>query len=192
VPTIGDPTAGVYDANGVGVTDPSNSQLDWLQLDLAAAQTKKARFVFGHPALVPVVYSNTNPPPGWSEHNGPFHTADLLRVLADGNVTAYAQGHDHVISRRLMDRVVVGQTGILYTRDWFTIINDPLRPYGDPSQWSMQGPGKAWQEDTGTVYTNYGSFLIVKVTPVDVTFELYHYTNLTEIQLYDSFVFPTP
>lgn len=185
---VGDSLGGAWDVNGSSVNDPSNSQIDWIRQDLQST-TKPFKFVFGHVALDAIRYSSTNPPPGWSEHNSNFHTIELTQVLADTNVTAYFHGHDHVISRRLLDR----NRATLYTRDWFAIANDPNRPNGTPSQWeSLQGPGRIWQVNAGRVYTNSGSFIITKVSDTNVTFETYYYpTNVSgSTQLYDRFTMP--
>lgn len=177
---IADPAAGVWDYNGA-INDPATSQLDWLKEDLQR-NTRPLVFVFGHVALLTPCYNreppNTYydcpgpPPPGWSEHNSPFHTTELTRLLAEHHVIAYFHGHDHVPSRMLLNR----DRTVAYQRLFWDTHNDPEKPRGKPSLWSgLQGPGKIWQVDTGMVYTRLGTYVLVKLDESSVTFEFYRY-----------------
>ena len=186
---INDTGAGVYDLNGPNAFDPATSQLDWLVADLAGT-AQPLKFVIGHNALVPPVYSYSLAPPYWSEHNDPFHMAQLAQVLADYNVTAYFFGHDHVPSRQLIDRA--GE--VVYARTYWTTENDPGKPFGNPAEWSdLQGPGKVWEIDSGAVYSLSASYTIVHVTDTEVTFDQYRSTtNQPPSVLRDSFTIPIP
>jgi len=175
--------------NGPSVFDPSTSQLDWLVADLAGT-TQPLKFVFGHNALISPVYSYSIQPPYWSEHNENFHMAELIQVLADSNVTAYFFGHDHVPSRHLID-----QDGtVIYARPYWTTENDPGKPFGIPAEWiNLQGPGKVWEVDSGSVYTPGATYTVVNVSDTQVTFDQYRSTtDQPPVTLRDTFTIPIP
>lgn len=195
---IADPAAGVWDYNGV-LYDPATSQLDWLKEDLQL-NTKPFIFVFGHVAILTPCYNrippNTYypcsgpPPPGWSEHNSPFQTTELTRLLAEHNVMAYFHGHDHVPSRILvnMDRSAA------YQRLYWDAHNDPARPHGNPDLWqNLQGPGRIWQVDAGLVYNKLGTYVLVKLTEDAVIYEFYRFQGNTPgpTELWDTWTVPT-
>lgn len=193
-----DPAAGAWDYNGV-LYDPASSQLDWLKEDLQL-NIQPLIFVFGHVAILTPCYNreppNTYypcsgpPPPGWSEHNSPFQTIELARLLAEHNVMAYFHGHDHVPSRILvnMDRSAA------YQRLYWDAHNDPARPHGNPSHWAdLQGPGRIWQVDAGLLYTRLGTYVLVKLAEGSVTFEIYRFQGGAQdpTVLWDTWTVPT-
>lgn len=195
---IQDPAAGAWDYNGT-LYDPGSSQLDWLKEDLQL-NTQPFIFVFGHVALLSPCYNREPPntdfpclgpaPPGWSEHNSPFQTTELTRLLAEYNVMAYFHGHDHVPSRVLvnMDRSAA------YQRLFWDVHNDPARPQGNPDLWAgLQGPGRVWQVDAGLVYTKLGTYVLVKLDEASVTFEIYRFQGGAQgpTELWDMWTVPT-
>ncbi len=197
---IDDQNAGVWDVNGAGVEDATRSQLDWLKTDLEA-NTKPAIFVFGHVALLYPCYNYSPPsdyypcdgpqPPGWSEHNSNFHHAELTQLLVDYRVTAYFHGHDHVLSRMLINR----DRTAAYERKYWEVANDPNGAAGDPSQWEgLQGPGRVWQIDAGRVYTPGGTYVVTTVTSTEATFQMFSYPNNdpSSTLLWDTWTVPLP
>ncbi len=183
---ISDSGAGVWDENDGD--DPTSSQLDWLRADLEAT-TQPVKFVFGHVALrAPCYVDDACPdspePPGWSEHNSSFHNEELTALLVEQGVTAYFHGHDHVTSRMLVD----GASQSVYERKYWDVVNDPDP---DPSAWEgLQGQGNVWQIDAGRVYTPSGNYVIVIVTPYDVTFEIRAYEEDGDTVAWDSWTMP--
>ncbi len=194
-----DSNYGVWDVNGPDVSDPSNSQLDWLRDDLART-TRPLKFIISHVGNVAAWYAmDGSMTPGcgqWSEHqaysqtdpNSPFHTRELAAVLAQyGGVTIF-RGHDHCPSRALVDANDLK----VFERTYWDTYNDPLRPYGDPSLWqNLMGPGTFWQVDDGSGYNNVGFFVLAKVNPYSVTFETYRWDQSSgPLVLWDSFTVP--
>ena len=185
---ISDLVAGIWDQNGPDVFDPTTSQLDWIKEDLESTD-KDARFVLGHVAASTPIYSFTdNPPPGWSEHNKDFVTAGLVQVMTANKVSAYFFGHDHVISRRLVNP----DKTVAYDKRYWDIANDPNKPVGDPSAWvDLQGAGRVWQADLGSVSSNSGEYMLAKVDGESVTFETYVYREGdAQSQLWDTWTLP--
>ena len=192
---------GVWDVNGPSVSDPSNSQLDWLRDDLARS-TQPLKFVFSHVGNVAAWYAlNNSMTVGcsqWSEHqtysqtdpNSPFHTRELAAVLAQQSGVTIFRGHDHCPSRHLVD----ANNLKVFERSYWDAYRDTQRPFGDPSLWqNLMGPGKFWQVDDGSAYNNMGFFTLTKVTPYTVTFETYRWDQSGgPLTLWDSFTIPVP
>lgn len=195
---------GVFDYNG-STNDPTKSQLDWVAKDLAST-TKPIKLVFSHVGLVADWYPNdgtTMDSSGcveWSEHNpssptgpSPFNTGALATILSNAHVTTIYRGHDHCASRTLVD----GTNSKVFDRDYLTIWNDSLRPYGDPSQWqNLLAPGRIWQVDTGALLNNQGFYTITRVNPTSITFDTYRFDPINNntapgpTVLWDSFTIP--
>jgi chitodextrinase len=196
-----DANYGVWDVNGPSVSDPSNSQLDWLRDDLART-TQPLKFVFSHVGNVAAWYAlNNSMTVGcsqWSEHqayaqtdpNSPFHTRELAAVLAQQTGVTIYRGHDHCPSRHIVD----ANNLKVFERSYWDTYRDTLRPFGDPSLWqNLMGPGRFWQVDDGSAYNSMGFFTLTRVTPYTVTFETYRWDQSTgPLTLWDSFTIPVP
>jgi hypothetical protein len=197
---------GVFDYNG-SANNPTNSQLDWVANDLAST-TQPVKLVFSHVGLVADWYPNdgttmdTSGCIEWSEHNpssptgpSPFNTSALAAVLSNANVTAIYRGHDHCAARILVD----GTNSKVFDRDYLTIWNDPLRPYGDVTKWQgLLGPGRMWQVDTGALLNNQGFYTITRFNSTSITFDTYRFDAINNntapgpTVLWDSFTIPLP
>lgn len=196
-----DSTYGVWDVNGPNVSDPSNSQLDWLSDDLART-TQPLKFIVSHVGNVAAWYamdgSMTVGCGQWSEHqsysqsdpNSPFHTRELAAVLAQQSGVTIFRGHDHCPSRQLVDANDLK----VFERSYWDAYRDTQRPFGDPSLWqNLMGPGRFWQVDDGSAYNNMGFFTLTRVNSYYVTFETYRWDQSTgPLTLWDSFTIPVP
>jgi len=171
----GDALAGVFDSTPE-FDDIGLSQLDWLHDDLAST-TAPLSFVVGHVPLAficyadPVVCPDIPAPPGVSEHNGAFNTAELTDALVSAGVMAWFHGHDEVAARLLVDDT----RAIAYRRAYWEVVDEPAP---DPSAWeSLQGPGTIWQVDAGRVDDSSGYYVIVTVEPTVVHFAIHAYAD---------------
>jgi chitodextrinase len=196
-----DSNYGVWDVNGPNVSDPSNSQLDWLSDDLART-TQPLKFIFSHVGNVAAWYamdgSMTAGCGQWSEHqsssqsdpNSPFHTRELAALLAQQTGVTIFRGHDHCPSRQLVDASNLK----VFERSYWDAYRDTQRPFGDPSLWqNLMGPGRFWQVDDGSAYNNMGFFTLARVNPYFVTFETYRWDQSAgPLTLWDSFTVPVP
>lgn len=170
-----DATAGIFDSTP-GFDDIGLSQLDWLRDDLASTAGAPT-FVVGHVPLAFICYADPvqcpeiPAPPGVSEHNGAFNTAELTAALVDAGVTAWFHGHDEVASRLLVD----GMREVAYRRAYWEVVDEPTP---DPAAWeALQGPGRIWQVDAGRIDDSSGSYVIVTVEGGVVRFEIHAYAD---------------
>ena len=196
-----DANYGVWDVNGPNVSDPANSQLDWLRDDLART-TKPLKFIFSHVGNVAAWYamddSMTVGCGQWSEHqaytqsdpNSPFHTRELAAVLAQQTGVTIFRGHDHCPSRHIVDANDLK----IFERSYYDAYRDTQRPFGDPSLWqNLMGPGRFWQVDDGSAYNSEGFFTLVKVNSYVVTLETYRWDQANgPLTLWDSFTIQVP
>lgn len=192
---------GVWDVNGPNVSDPTNSQLDWLADDLARTD-KPLKFVISHVGNVAAWYAMDNSMTPQcdmrSEHqtytqddpNSPFHTKELAAVLARFPGVVSFRGHDHCPSRHIVD----ANNLKVFERSYWDAYQDTQRPFGDTSLWqNLMGPGRFWQVDDGSAYNDAGFFTLTKVTPFTVTIETYRWnTTNGPLILWDSFSIPLP
>ncbi len=172
---VNDATAGVFDSGPEG-EHVDVSQLDWLRDDLATTSAPLT-FVVGHVPLAYVCYGDPDAcpeipvPPGASEHNGPFQTAELTELLVEHGATAWFHGHDEVASRLLLD----GAREILHRRAYWEVVDTPAP---NPSTWeSLQGPGAIWQVDAGRIDDSGGYYVVVTVEPTRVHFAIHAYAD---------------
>jgi hypothetical protein len=84
--------------------------------------------------------------------------------------------------------LIDGAAQSVYERTYWDVVNDPDP---DPAAWEgVQGAGNVWQIDAGRVYTPSGNYVVVVVSPVEVTFEIRAYTEDGDTVVWDAWTVP--